>query len=150
MASKFNPYQRRKTPIRDLYTAQRRLTPDEDDPTPSEFEVVNHDGIEDAPSKFEVCDIATAWKDFVTNSPIVGWVATHLVLHNTRSEVYKVLDRLLAGFSTSKPYLKFAQWQSWTKPPKTHMIDTCIRYVRRRRLFVMNKVSRKAQISSSR
>lgn len=97
MASKFNPYQRRKTPIRDLYTAQRRLTLDEDDSTPtrSEFKVVNHDGIEDAPSKFEVCDIATAWKDFVTNSPIVGWLATHLVLHNTRSEVYKVLDRLL-------------------------------------------------------
>ena len=29
------------------------------------------------------------------NPPTVGWVATHLALHNTRSEVYKVLDRLL-------------------------------------------------------
>jgi hypothetical protein len=91
MAGKFNPYQRRKTPIRDLYTYQRPPTPDENDSTSSEFEVVHHDD-QNAASKFEVI---APWKDFVTNSPTVGWAATHLVSHNTRSEVYKVLDRLL-------------------------------------------------------
>jgi hypothetical protein len=52
---------------------------------------VQHDD-QNAASDIEV---VAPWKDFVTNSPTVGWVATHLVLHNTRSEVYKVLDRLL-------------------------------------------------------
>jgi hypothetical protein len=54
MAGKFNPYQRRKTPIRDLYTYNRPPTPDENDSMLTEFEVVHHDGNQNAASKSEV------------------------------------------------------------------------------------------------
>jgi len=50
----------------------------------------------------------------------------------------------------SKLYLKFAKWQGWTKPLKIHLKDAGIPGVRHRQLFVMNQVSTKARISSSR
>jgi hypothetical protein len=91
----FYPYQRRKSPLRALYTHKTRPpTPDENESTPSDFEVVNRDDVEDAPSKFEVY-VISPWKDFVTNSPTVGWIATYMFSQDVRSEVYKILDRLL-------------------------------------------------------
>ena len=91
----FHPYQRRKSPLRALYTHQKRPpAPDENESTPSEFEVVNQDDVEDAPSKFEVY-VISPWKDFVTNSPTVAWIATYMFSQGVRSEVYKILDRLL-------------------------------------------------------